>query len=181
MLACFSVSPCGCLLFPVRLERNASGSGQHSGKKKHFGPGIQPWPCQLLACSKQPALSTGFFDLHFLLFFLSMILYGCFHFNICMTLEKHGLPWQLSDKEFTGQPGDPGSILDQEDPLEKEIATHSSILAWEIPWTEGPGGLQWLKNYTSRKIDDFPSVRFPFVPNEVIYVQIYILELHAGK
>ena len=29
-----------------------------------------------------------------------------------------------------------------EDPLEKEKATHSSILAWEIPWTEEPGGLQ---------------------------------------
>ena len=32
--------------------------------------------------------------------------------------------------------------LDQEDPLEEEMATHSSILAWEIPWTEEPGGLQ---------------------------------------
>ena len=32
--------------------------------------------------------------------------------------------------------------LDREDPLEKEMATHSSILAWEIPWTEEPGGLQ---------------------------------------
>ena len=32
--------------------------------------------------------------------------------------------------------------LDQEDPLEKEMATHSSILAWEILWTEEPGGLQ---------------------------------------
>ena len=32
--------------------------------------------------------------------------------------------------------------LGQEDPLEKEVATHSSILAWEIPWTEEPGGLQ---------------------------------------
>ena len=32
--------------------------------------------------------------------------------------------------------------LGQEDPLEKGIATHSSILAWEIPWTEEPGGLQ---------------------------------------
>ena len=29
-----------------------------------------------------------------------------------------------------------------EDPLEKEMATHSSILAWEIPWAEEPGGLQ---------------------------------------
>ena len=32
--------------------------------------------------------------------------------------------------------------LGWEDPLEEEIATHSSILAWEIPWTEEPGGLQ---------------------------------------
>ena len=32
--------------------------------------------------------------------------------------------------------------LDQEDPLEEEMATHSSILAWRIPWTEEPGGLQ---------------------------------------
>ena len=32
--------------------------------------------------------------------------------------------------------------LDQEDPLEKELATHSRILAWEIPWTEKPSGLQ---------------------------------------
>jgi len=32
--------------------------------------------------------------------------------------------------------------LDQEDPLEKEMATHSSILAWKIPWTEEPGKLQ---------------------------------------
>ena len=32
--------------------------------------------------------------------------------------------------------------LGQEDPLEKGMATHSSILAWEIPWTEEPGGLQ---------------------------------------
>ena len=32
--------------------------------------------------------------------------------------------------------------LGQEDPLEKEVATHSSILAWQIPWTEEPGGLQ---------------------------------------
>ena len=34
------------------------------------------------------------------------------------------------------------SSLSQEDSLEKEMATHSSILAWEIPWMEGPGRLQ---------------------------------------
>ena len=32
--------------------------------------------------------------------------------------------------------------LGQEDPLEKELATHSGSLAWEMPWTEEPGGLQ---------------------------------------
>ena len=32
--------------------------------------------------------------------------------------------------------------LSQEDVLEKEMATHSSILTWKIPWTKGPGGLQ---------------------------------------
>ena len=32
--------------------------------------------------------------------------------------------------------------LGQEDPLEKGISTHSSVLAWKIPWTEEPGGLQ---------------------------------------
>ena len=32
--------------------------------------------------------------------------------------------------------------LGREDPLEKEVATHSCILAWRIPWTEEPGGLQ---------------------------------------
>ena len=34
--------------------------------------------------------------------------------------------------------------LGQEDPLEKEMATHASILVWRIPWTEEPGGLQFM-------------------------------------
>ena len=34
--------------------------------------------------------------------------------------------------------------LGQEDPLEKEMATQSSILAWRVPWTEDPGGLQTM-------------------------------------
>ena len=38
--------------------------------------------------------------------------------------------------------GDMGSILGQDDPLEREMATHSSVLTWDIPWTEEPGRLQ---------------------------------------
>ena len=37
--------------------------------------------------------------------------------------------------------------LSWEDPLEKEMATHSSILTWRIPWTEEPGGLQSMGSY----------------------------------
>ena len=36
--------------------------------------------------------------------------------------------------------------LSQEDPLEEGMATHSSILAWRIPWTEEPGGLQSMRS-----------------------------------
>ena len=36
-------------------------------------------------------------------------------------------------------------FMDWEDALEKEMATHSSILAWRIPWTEEPGGFQSMK------------------------------------
>ena len=40
--------------------------------------------------------------------------------------------------------------LGQEDPLEEEMATYSSILAWEIPWTEEPGGLLSMGSYRVR-------------------------------
>ena len=39
--------------------------------------------------------------------------------------------------------------LGQEDPLEKEVANHSNILAWEIPWTEEPGELQSMESQKS--------------------------------
>ena len=39
--------------------------------------------------------------------------------------------------------------LGQEDPLEKKMATHSTILAWRIPWTEEPGGLQSIGSQES--------------------------------
>ena len=54
------------------------------------------------------------------------------------------LKW-LSSKEsahYAGAAGNAGSTPGQEDPLEEGMGTHSSILAWRIPWTEEPGGLQ---------------------------------------
>ena len=52
-----------------------------------------------------------------------------------------GLPRWLSGKESACSARDKGS-LSQEDPLEKKMAIHSSILAWKISWTEESGGLQ---------------------------------------
>ena len=40
--------------------------------------------------------------------------------------------------------------LSREDPLEKEMVTHSSILAWEIPWAEEPEGLQFIRSQKSQ-------------------------------
>ena len=42
----------------------------------------------------------------------------------------------------------------QEDPLEKGMATHSSILAWSIPWTEEPGGLQSMGSQSQTRLSD---------------------------
>ena len=42
-----------------------------------------------------------------------------------------------------------------EDLLEKEMATHSNILAWKIPWTEEPGGLQSMGSQSQTRLRDF--------------------------
>ena len=51
------------------------------------------------------------------------------------------LPGSSNGKEFACDVRSLGG----EDPLQKEMATHSSILAWKIPWTEEPGGLQSME------------------------------------
>ena len=63
--------------------------------------------------------------------------------------KKFGFPGGSDDKESARHAGDPGSILGQEDPLEKGMATHSSNLAWKIPSTEEPGSLQLMGSQES--------------------------------
>ena len=55
-----------------------------------------------------------------------------------------GFPCGSDGKESACNVGDLGSILGLEDPLEKDMATHPSILAWRIPRTEKSGGLQCM-------------------------------------
>ena len=56
-----------------------------------------------------------------------------------MALEVKNLPANAGDVR------DESLIPGSEDPLEKEMAIHSGILAWRIPWTEEPGGLQSIR------------------------------------
>ena len=72
-------------------------------------------------------------------------------FHFCITLSKQ--------KDFSGgsaadnwpaNEGDTGLKPDQEDPLEKETAAYSSLLVWEITWTEEPGGLQSMESQRVR-------------------------------
>ena len=66
----------------------------------------------------------------------------------------HGLPRWLSGKESAWQET-PVPTLGQEDPLEKEMAAHSSILAWKIPWSEEPGELQSMLDMTEHTRNGF--------------------------
>ena len=57
-------------------------------------------------------------------------------------MDEKGFSGMSDSKESACNAGDLGSIPGWEDPLERGMTTHSSILAWRIPCTEEPGGLQ---------------------------------------
>ena len=64
--------------------------------------------------------------------------------NLAWKIHIHiymDFPGDSDGKASVYNVGDLGSILGREDPLEKEMAIHSSTLAWKIPWTEEPGRL----------------------------------------
>ena len=67
--------------------------------------------------------------------------------------------------------------LGQEDPLEKEMAIHASILAWRIPWTEEPGGLQFMGS--QRVGHDWENNTFTFntfhIEDKIITVSYKVL------
>ena len=65
----------------------------------------------------------------------------CVCYSPTMPLSK-GFPGSSDGKESACNAGDSGSIPGSRRSPREGIATHSSILAWKIPWTEEPGGLQ---------------------------------------
>ena len=73
--------------------------------------------------------------------------------------------------------------LGQEDPLEKEIATHSSTLAWKIPWIAKPGRLQSMRSQSQTRLTNFTFKIFTmlsFCPKtvQISHNYTYILSLH---
>ena len=130
------------------------------------------------------------------------ILYHTYHLCLIWNINKN-LPQWLSGEESSfsaGDAGDRGSLdlthvaqetwvqsLGQEDPLEEEMATHSNILAWRIPWTEEPGGLQstglqlshWAHTHTHTWKKD-RRVTFPY-PEEKHYYQREVGEWQSHK
>ena len=57
--------------------------------------------------------------------------------------------------------------LGREDPLEEEMAPHSSSLAWKIPWTEEPGRLQSMGSHSHTRLSDFTNSHQKGAPNPV--------------
>ena len=81
--------------------------------------------------------------------------------------------------------GDWVRSLGREDPLEKEMATHSSILAWRIPWTEELGGLQSMGRKESGTIEQLHFhfylrsmlPHFNFHNNPESYIVVLVLQI----
>ena len=67
-------------------------------------------------------------------------------YHIVYFMRMKGFLCGSVNKESSCNAGDPSSTLGGEDPLEKEMATHSSILAEKILWTEEPDGLQFRES-----------------------------------
>ena len=65
--------------------------------------------------------------------------------------------------------------LGREDSLEKEMATHSSILAWKIPWTEEPGGLQSMGSQESNMIQQLNHT--PSMNMDYLFIQFFLISI----
>ena len=97
-------------------------------------------------------------------------------YTLCWFILSHWLSWWLSGKEPTRQCRWSSAMqeawvwsLVQEDPLEKEMATHSNILAWEISWTEEPGWIQFTGSQkTWIRLSDWAPTHFMLSVNVVV-------------
>ena len=85
-----------------------------------------------------------------------------FAYNLCTSFcTRCDFPGGSDSKVSAYNAGDWVPSLDREDPLEKEMATHSSILAWKVPWREEPGWLLSMESQKSRtRLSDFTTTMY---------------------
>ena len=72
--------------------------------------------------------------------------------TICVSVVRVGYPGSSVVKNPPANAGDMDLIPGREDPLEEEMAAHSSVLAWMIPWTEEPGGLPSVRSQSRARL-----------------------------
>ena len=77
------------------------------------------------------------------------------HFYLCITVGASLVVQKVKHLLAMRETWVPS--LGQEDPLEKEMATHSSILAWRIPWAEEPGELQSMGSQSQTQLSDLST------------------------
>ena len=80
-----------------------------------------------------------------------------------------GFPGGSDCKESACNAGEPGSFPGPGRPLEKGMATHSSILAWRIPWTEEPGGLQSMESQRVNVTEQLNKQQYHFTFSQTVY------------
>ena len=100
----------------------------------------------------------------------SLLLPGTIHW------ASYSVSWGGSDGKVSAyNAGDPGSIPGREDLLEKEMATHSSILAWKIPWTEEPGRLH--SPWGCKESDTTDRLHFHFQSSQIFICQMWLMRV----
>ena len=101
--------------------------------------------------------------------YIHVCVYMCVCLCVCVYMY---IPGGSDGKESACNAGDPGSIpWVRQDPLEKGMATHSSILTWRVPWTEEPGGL--LSTGLQRDAHDWAAIAHSELTYSIQYVYTF--------
>ena len=127
---------------------------EQEGKETRLGPRQRASP-QVMAQAFRPELQTSELLLSWensRLTFNLKVFYPDYE-NYIWDTATSGFPGASHGKESACNAGDQVWSLGGEDPLEKGVATHSSILAWRIPWTEESGALQSMWSLRVRHVE----------------------------
>ena len=141
----------GCMILAPEFCENFNFSTFLTSSKPSVSSKILPWDASVLT-NQHPSIMdslvnwlkkviSGTPHCWIILFLCISTLADITYIYICNIYTYMGFPGNSDSRERTCQCRKVQSV-GREDPLEKGMATHSSVLAWRIPWTEEPGGLQ---------------------------------------